>query len=323
MDLAAAELEANGVCVSKFYTPDDDWVQVTAAAEGAHFFLYRGHGVYWSPFPNPTVGGLALTAGFVSPDHIRANLHLAPNAIVMLYGCFASGSSSLDGGSISSQEAQRRVDQYSDPFLGIGAAGYYANWFGDAFQMFVRYLFQGMELGEAYEAFYDFSSSTVERSSPPAHPDLDLWLDKDYWWESWHYNNAFTGLPDQTLNDLFGSTEMEVIPHSVTHLVEPDSSGRTSVLHIASTSPDQFDWNATITPSAPWLDVEPETGRSGQDMSLSFTPSGQGVGTYEARLLIVTDDPGVQNPERAISITLHVVEQVYTTYLPLVASAAP
>jgi hypothetical protein len=152
---------------------------------------------------------------------------------------------------------------------------------------------------------------------------LDLWLDKDYWWESWHYNNAFTGLPDQTLNDLFGDTEMEVTPRSLTHLVERDSSGRTSVLHIASTSPDQFDWSATVTPGVPWLDVQPQIGWSGQAVSLSITPSGQGVGTYQASVLIVTDDPGVQNPEQTISVTLHVVEQVHATYVPMVASSAP
>ena len=35
------------------------------------------------------------------------------------------------------------VAQYSDPFFDIGGAGYYANWFGNAFERFLTYLFEG------------------------------------------------------------------------------------------------------------------------------------------------------------------------------------
>ncbi|MEW5960435.1 MAG: hypothetical protein AB1801_22140, partial [Chloroflexota bacterium] len=167
MDLAAAELEANGVEVHKFYAPNNDWEQIKDKTNGAHFLLYRGHGVYWSPMPSPTVGGFYLKNKFVSADDIRRDLKLAPKAIVMLYGYFTAGTAGNDVGSISSAEAQRRVAQYSDPFLDIGVAGYYADWFGNAFQMFVRYLFQGMTLGQAYESYFDFNSATVERYAHP------------------------------------------------------------------------------------------------------------------------------------------------------------
>jgi len=204
MDLAAAELQANGVSVFSFYTPNNDWNQIKAAADGAHFLFYRGHGVYWSAMPHPIVGGFALKNKFVSSDNIRSDLHLAPHAIVMLYGCFTAGSSGNDTTSLDNAEARRRVAQYSDPFFDIGAAGYYANWFGDAFQKFVRYLFQGMTLAQAYEAFYDFNSATVERSMHPDHPALSMWLDKDYWYNPLpQYNNAFAGMPEQTLAGLF------------------------------------------------------------------------------------------------------------------------
>ena len=127
MDLAATELEANGVTVHRFYTPNNSWEQIKAAAKSAHFLFYRGHGIYWSAMPYPTVGGFALKDNFVSSDEIRADLDLAPNAIVMLYGCFTAGSSGNDDAPIDSAEAQRRVAQYSDPFFDIGAGGYYAN----------------------------------------------------------------------------------------------------------------------------------------------------------------------------------------------------
>jgi hypothetical protein len=215
MDLAAAELEANGVTVRKFYAPQNDWAQITAAADGAHFFLYRGHGVYWSSLPHPTVGGLALQGRLVSSDEIRRDLNLAPNAIVLLYGCFTAGSSSIDGHSIGSAEAQRRVVEYSDPFFDAGASAYYANWYGDAFQRFLRRLFRGMTLGAAYEAAWDFDDTTVERLIRPNDSGLALWLDKDYWNESWQYNSAFTGHPDQTLIDLFQATGLGVAPSTL------------------------------------------------------------------------------------------------------------
>ena len=205
MDLAATELAANGVTVRKFYTPANDWVQIRAAADGAHFLFYRGHGVYWSDFPYPTVGGFYLKDRFVSPNDIRNDLNLAPNAIVVMSGaCFASGSSSVGGDLIGSEEARRRVAQYSDPFFDVGAAGYYSNWYGAAPQMFVRYLFQGMTLGGAYESFFDFNASTVERYIHPDHSQLALWLDKDYYGGETHYNNAFAGRPNRTLEMLFG-----------------------------------------------------------------------------------------------------------------------
>ncbi|MFN2292577.1 MAG: hypothetical protein ACK2UC_15405, partial [Anaerolineae bacterium] len=41
MELAAVEMEANGVTVHRFYAPNNDWGQIVAAAEGAHFLFYR------------------------------------------------------------------------------------------------------------------------------------------------------------------------------------------------------------------------------------------------------------------------------------------
>jgi hypothetical protein len=219
MDLAAAELEANGVTIRKFYTPNNDWDQIKTAADGAHFFLYRGHGVYWTSLPQPTVGGLALNGRLISSDDIRRDLHLASNAIVMLYGCFTAGTSSIDEHSIGSTEAQRRVVQYSDPFFEAGASAYYANWYGDAFQRFLRDLFRGMTLGDAYEAAWDFDDTTVERLTRPNDSRLALWLDKDYWDKSWQYNNAFTGLPDRTLLELFQATGLGVAPKSMPHAI--------------------------------------------------------------------------------------------------------
>jgi hypothetical protein len=316
MERAAEELEANGVTVYRFYTPDNDWSQIKAAAEGAHFLLYRGHGVYWSAMPTPTVGGFALKNRFVSSDDIRNDLHLAPNAIVMLYGCFTAGSSSNDGGPITSQEAQRRVAQYSDPFFDVGAAGYYADWFGSAFQMYVRYLFQGMTLGEAYEAFFDFNSSTVERYTHPDHAGMAMWLDKDNWGHL-QYNNAFAGLPDLSLEDLFSAPEMRVAPPEVTYLAEPGDPARSFAFEVDGGRGDGFGWTATLTPAdAAWVGLAAGSGWSGDPLTVVITPTGQLPGVYEADVQVVAGTPTVANGVQGIAVTLQVLDHAYAVFLP-------
>lgn len=322
MDLAALELGANGVEVHKFYTPNNDWEQIKAAAEGAHFLLYRGHGVYWSPMPSPVVGGFYLKDKFVSSYEIRNDLRLAPNAVVMLYGCFTAGSSSIDGGPINSQEAQRRVAQYSDPFVDLGAAGYYADWYGDAFQMFVRFLFQGMTLGEAYEAYFDFNSTTVERYLHPSDSQAAMWLDKDNWGYI-KYNNAFVGLPDQTLVDLFG-VKMTLTPGSITYLAEPSSPARSFAVNVGATGSAAFSWTASVSPAkVPWLTVQPSSGSSGKQMTVTITPSGMPVGTYESRIHVVADTSEIVDGQQDILLTLRVVSEVHASYLPALIAGAP
>jgi hypothetical protein len=320
MELAAAELEANGVTVYRFYTPNNNWEQIKAAAEGAHFLFYRGHGVYWSAMPNPTVGGFALKNHFVSADDIRNDLHLAPNAIVMLYGCFTAGSSSIDDPPINSQEAQRRVAEYSDPFFDISAAGYYANWFGDAFQMYVRYLFQGMTLGEAYEAYFDFNPITVERYIHPNHPATAMWLDKDFWDGTREYNNAFVGLPNKTLADLFEIKAMELTPPAITYLAKPSYAARTFTIQVdGGTNSETFGWAATVSPTgAAWIDAQPQSGISGEKITVTITPTSQSLGTYQASIQVVADSPEVRDGNQSIPITLHVVDQIYSVYVPIV-----
>ena len=221
MELAANVLESHGVTVYRFYPGTGTFADIEQASQGAQFFLYRGHGVYDGNLPHPNVGGLSLSSGYYSPDRIRNNLHLAPNAIVMLYGCFTAGSSSAVGDEydIGIAEASRRVAQYSDPFFDAGAAGYYANWFGDAFKRFLINLFAGQTLGQAYENYFDFNANTVYRTTHPDHSDMAMWVDKDNW-GYWQYNNAFVGKPNQTLQDLFKPAVLGGIPSELAFSVE-------------------------------------------------------------------------------------------------------
>jgi len=318
MDLAAAELQANGVTVHKFYTPNNDWEEITSAAQGAHFLLYRGHGVYWDDTPNPPVGGFALKDRFISNDDIRMELQLAPNAIVMLYGCFTAGTSSSDSSPISSAEAQRRVAQYSDPFFDVGAAGYYASWYGDAFQKLLRLLFQGQTLQETYEIFYDFNPETVERYTHSDHSGMALWLDKEVQAEQTQYSYAFAGLPDSTLADLFQPAMMELFPQTITYLAESSFPARSVPLSVTSSGAAAFTWHVDATSTnAAWLDIEPLDGTSGEPLTLVMTPTGMSPGTYHADIQIIADDPSIENSNQTITVTLRVVERVSILFLPL------
>jgi hypothetical protein len=314
MDLAAGELSANGVAVHKFYAPNNNWAQIKAAAQGAHFLMYRGHGVYWSDYPNPIVGGFALHDSFISSDQIRSDLELAPNAIVMLYGCFTAGSSSSDPGSISLEEARRRVAMYSDPFLDIGAAGYYADWFGDAFQMYVRYLFSGMTQRQAYESYYDYSSDRVWRGHHPDHPDLVLYLGWDDWSPTPQYNNAFAGKPDKTLAELFAG--MRVSPDSITYLAESTFPLRSYPIEIAISASGSTAWTAALNPPAGWASLSDGAGISGETLYLQLTPPGA-AGVYQTTLTITASDPVVQPRTAKIPVKIIIVAEVSTYYLPL------
>ncbi len=315
MDLAAAELAANGVTVHKFYAPNNDWSQIKQAAQGAHFLLYRGHGVYWGDPNYPSnVGGFSLKDRIITPETIRSELSLAPNAIIMLYGCYTAGSSSSDTQRLSSSEAQRRAALYAQPFLDNGASGYFANWFGNAFQMYIRFLFQGKTLGQAYESYFDFNATTVERYLHPVHSRLSMWLDKDEWYDPKpQYNNAFIGQPSATLADLFGSTPIAVVPEAINYLADPFSAPRTIEVQINTSSQDVV-WTATVTPGASWIQA-PSRGSASDPIRVTVTPP-QAVGTYQATISIQAGSSTSRSIELAVPVTLQVTEKILEIFMP-------
>lgn len=322
MELAAAELEANGVNVARFYTPNTDWGAIKAAAQGAHFLFYRGHGVYMGAMPSPSVGGFFLGNNtFISPDQIRQELQLDPNAIIMLYGCFTAGNAGNDVGAIGSQEAQRRVAEYSDPFFDAGASGYYANWFGDAFQMYVRALFAGKTLGQAYEAYRDFNPASVERYSYPAHPGLAMWLDKDNW-SGIKYNNAFVGRSEQTLESLFVAQAIDLSQTDLTILVQSDAPTTSRQITVTGLGGASFTWNAAIATIAPtaasWLQLSPLSGGSGESLTVSVSPGQLPPGNYSATVTISGGLSQLSGGEQTLTVRLFVRDQIFSVYLPSV-----
>lgn len=314
MDLVAEELETNGVVVYKFYTPNNNWEQIKSAAQGAHFFFYRGHGVYWGDPNYPyAVGSLALKDGIVSPSAVREELHLAGNAIVMFYGCYTAGSSSADTISLRSAEAQRRVVMYAQPFIDNGAGAYFANWFGDAFQKFVRYLFQGATLGQAYETYFDFNATTVERYVHPSYPQLSLWLDKDEWYAPKpQYNNAFIGNPTATLADLFGSP-ISIAPQTISYLTEPISAPQTIELLVNSTV-SNLAWATSINPEVSWV-TAPTQGTTADPILVTIMPPSI-LGTYQATINILITSSVTEPVEISIPVYVLVTDKIHNVFLP-------
>jgi hypothetical protein len=327
MELAATVLINQGVEVHKFYPGRGTIAEIEAAAEGAHFLLYRGHGVYDGKIPYPTVGGFYLSSGYYSPERIQTNLHLAPNAIVMLYGCFTAGSSSApdDEIDIGITEASRRVAQYSAPFFKIGAAGYYANWYGNAFEAFLNNLFAGQTLGSAYENYFDFNSQTVYRTFHPDFPTFPMWVDKDKWGDPsyWQYNNAFVGLADKTLMDLFSPPTLGEFPENLRFFYSTTDQQFLNPafdLHLKNTGDDQLiDWEAVTFES--WIVVSPENGQTPNTISVSVanfdtTKSDNYAGTITFNGSI--QGTPVNNSPITLPVTLTVSENpISRVYLPV------
>ena len=318
-NLVRDELLANGVQVTTFYPPIASWEAVRSAAEGAQFFMYRGHGVSWGGTPL-IVGGMSLSSSiFVSSDQIRSGLHLAPNAIVMLYGCYTAGTSSSDTTSITLAEAKRRVAMYSDPFFDIGAGGYYADWFGDAFQMYVRYLFQGKTQLQAYQAYFDYNASQVNITTHPDHPELPLWLGWDVWDNKTQYDNAFAGHADATLVELF-NTQMVVTPNSASLITPVAAPAQPYDFGVFSTTSFNFNWTATLSVpnGGTWASLSTPSGISGTAATVVLNPAGLTPGTYTASLRVQSSQPGVLLNDQTVPVTLVVAEQVSKVFIPMV-----
>lgn len=325
MELAAKVLEANGVTVYRFYSPNNNWDQIKAAAQGAHFFFYRGHGISWGGSPI-NVGGLALydhtnpdgstSYNMIHSDRLQSELDLADNAIVMMYACYSAGSSG--GEMITLSEAQRRVAQYSGPFMNNGAAAYYANWFGNAFEYFVHYLFEGQTLAQAYQSFYDYPAggATVEKSAYPGLSTEVLWLDHDAVDQSGKatYHNAFAGKANETLASLFSTMTINQ-PSSITLLSTPSSASRTIDFGITITGANQT-WTSSLVPAASWVNLSKTTGVSGDTIQVTLDAQGLENGTYTTTLRIAATNPYISQGEQNFTISMVVVDQIKSVFIP-------
>ena len=321
MELAAARLSANGVQVLKFYTPNDSWANIVAASNGAHFLMYRGHGLNWNPadWVTPTVGGFSLTEKMYSSADIKREFRLAPNAVVMLYGCFTTGSSTTDPGPINQEEARRRTSQYSQPFFELGAAGYYANWYGNAFAKFVDNLFSGQTLGDAFKNYSDFEAAKWAATTHLSISNLPMWLSWDTWAQPYpipspQFNHAFVGQSSKTLVDLFKPTVQLSAP-ALAYIAKPSAKSATYKVAVQASGGASISW--TVTPASgtsvpSWVTYTPTAGSTGTDLSITISPP-SGEGKYQASLDIKTADG---SSKQTLSITMIATNNPRYIFLP-------
>jgi flagellar hook assembly protein FlgD len=159
--------------VAVIKTPNATWARVRTALQGASIVVYLGHGNGWpsiyAPFQTVTKDGLGLDPGtgadstkvvYYGEDYLRANIRLAPNAVVLLYHlCYASGNTEpgLAVGSIA--DSRQRVDNYGAGFIGAGARAVFAEGHPEhPVTSYIRQLFTTNR-----------TMNQIFRSSPAAH----------------------------------------------------------------------------------------------------------------------------------------------------------
>jgi flagellar hook assembly protein FlgD len=135
-DMADAA-EAQGMEVTRIFHPYAPASRVKNQAQGADLFVYVGHGNGWpsnyGPFQEDTKHGLGLDAAdpddrgpstvvYKGANWLRNNIEFAPDAVVILsHLSYASGNGSSGMAIPSRSVAVKRVDNFANGFLSIGA----------------------------------------------------------------------------------------------------------------------------------------------------------------------------------------------------------
>ncbi len=137
-EVIARTAERNGMQVARIYHPRALWSRVKEETRGANLVVYLGHGFGWpSPYPKSLFESQMDGLGLNYPDparrsryethyygaaKIRKRLQLAPNAVVILnHLCYASGHGEMHHSRPTRDVAIRRVDNFANGFLKVGA----------------------------------------------------------------------------------------------------------------------------------------------------------------------------------------------------------
>lgn len=155
MAALGAMLKNKGYAVFQFAAPIQSFPAIRDALNGAEIVVYWGHGVIrnsrscFAP-ESADVGGFSIDGRDISPDDLRREVRLAPNAIVLLpCSCYAAGNASMDAGKVRREVLEARMRNYALPFTQIGARGVGACL--DA-RGFLAAILAGKAFNEAYES---------------------------------------------------------------------------------------------------------------------------------------------------------------------------
>ena len=129
--------EQQGMETIRIFHPYAPASKVRTKAQGADLFVYCGHGNGWpsdyGPFQEDTKNGLGLDAAdpdkrgpntvvYKGADWLREHIEFAPNAVVILsHLSYASGNASSGMPIPTRDVAVKRVDNFANGFLSIGA----------------------------------------------------------------------------------------------------------------------------------------------------------------------------------------------------------
>jgi hypothetical protein len=212
----AAFLREKGVKVYEFYPPNDDWEKIKKACQGAHLFIYSGHGsVEGIHYPS---GGLCLTKTIYGASEIINDLKFHKNALIIFNSaCNSAGSSAWDSDGITRKEAMKRIEEYAYPFYKLNAGAYYANNYDNSVLPFLKAFFLKENAKEIYltqasqwqqvEPFFKYSYSQLYISSVAGflkrHPDKTNKVNSKTKELKGDFNAAFVGKPNFTVVDLF------------------------------------------------------------------------------------------------------------------------
>ena len=141
----AAQARSYGATVIELYSPGATWRRVVSAAQGANVFIYMGHGNGWpspyGPYQENTKDGLGLNGtanagnldlAYYGANFLRASIHLAPNAVVILRGlCYSAGNSEPGRAWPTIEAGRERIQNFAAGFLAIGAKVVFAEPYGD------------------------------------------------------------------------------------------------------------------------------------------------------------------------------------------------
>ena len=136
----AAQARSYGATVVEIYSPNATWSRVKAAAQGAKVIIYLGHGngspSPYGVFSKYTKDGFGLNRSawngnsntkYWGEYYIHTQIHLAPNAVVILNRlCYASGNSEWGSANPTKTVAKQRVQNYASGFLRAGARAIFA-----------------------------------------------------------------------------------------------------------------------------------------------------------------------------------------------------
>jgi putative cell wall-binding protein len=259
-DAVAAAAAANGMAVTKLYTPDATWSAVKAATAGANLVYFAGHG---NGFPNPYVGylqpqyndGYGLDPGKCSSvtdcpnyygEQYVSEVQLAPGAIVLLnHLCYAPGASEPGNPVPSQSVAVQRADDFAAGFLAAGAGAVFAS-DGGGFPGLVDDLFDaaGSTTMDQLFAAHDFSGASDAYFDSSRTTGTRVHLDPQK--STLKYTHAVSGYLAMTVDDWHGApdpdrysgTDRYATAAAVAEAAFPDSGVGTAFVGTGTTFPD-------------------------------------------------------------------------------------